>query len=101
MNAREKEIIDLVKDVLLKRLGPSRIILFGSRAKKDHDKHSDFDFAIDCQKPDLSLQRELTEKIDKVRGLYKVDLVYLNSVDEEFRKIILETGELIYEQKGN
>ena len=101
MNAREKEIIDLVKAVLLKRLNPSRIILFGSRAKNDHDKHSDFDFAIDCQKPDISLQRELVEEIDKIRGLYKVDLVYLNAVDQEFKTIILETGELIYESKGN
>jgi len=99
MNLREKDIlqqsIKIIKDVL----NPTRIILFGSRAKKTNDPHADFDFAIDCEKPSISIQREINDRIEKISGLYKVDIVYIPSVDEEFKNIILKTGTTTYEKR--
>ncbi len=100
MVQREQEIINNVKELLVKELNPQKIIHFGSRVKENNGKHSDFDFAIDAPKPDITLERKLNEEIDKICGLYKVDLVYLDSVDEEFKNIILDTGKVIYEKRN-
>ena len=87
-------------DVLKKSLKPSKIIIFGSRAKGDNKKHSDFDFAVDCSRPSIQVEREIDEQIEKFSGLYGVDIVYLGSVDKDFRKIVLKTGRLIYEKRA-
>lgn len=96
MDKRQNELIKVVTDILKRFLKPATIIIFGSRAKKNNELHSDFDFAVDCAKPSLSLEREINEEIDRVSGLYKVDIVYLDSVDKEFKEIILKTGRVLY-----
>ena len=96
---REIEIIEKTIEILKKYFSPSKIILFGSRAQGKHYRHADFDFAIDIKKPSITLQRELHEAIDKISGLYKIDIVYLLSVEEEFKNIILQTGKILYENK--
>jgi len=95
---REKEIIDGVVKVLTGTLTVKKIILFGSRVKGNGGKHADFDFAVDSPKPDISAERRISEKIEAISGLYKVDIVFLNDVDAEFKKIILKTGKVIYER---
>jgi len=101
MDLRHKKIIKSACSILVKSLGPSKIILFGSRAKGSHGRHSDFDFALDCKKPSISTQRRINDEIDKVSGLYKVDIIYLDSVNKEFKDIILKTGKVIYESRRN
>ena len=85
-------------DILKKELDPDRIILFGSRAKERFHKNSDFDIAIDKEEVDIRKRREITEEIEKALGLYKFDLVFLRSVDNSFKNIILKTGRIIYER---
>lgn len=99
MDKRETEIVRATIDILKKHLDLSKVILFGSRAKGNKNKHADFDFAVDSEQPPLSVQREINEEIEKISGLYKVDIVYIPSVDEEFKNIIKETGKLIYEKR--
>ena len=94
----EEHLIAKTKEVLIKRLQPSKIFLFGSRAKKTHSKNSDFDFAVDCKKPDLRLQRQVQEQIEEFSGLFSVDIVYFSSIDEHFKKIIYKSGTIIYER---
>ena len=100
MNPREKEILDQAVEVLKNRLHPSKIFLFGSRAKHQSQKGSDFDLAVDSPKPELRIQRQIREAIEEFSGLYKVDVVYLDHVDQEFREIILKTGKVIYEKRN-
>lgn len=95
---RHTEITYGVIDILKEFLSPLRIIAFGSRAKGNNQKNSDFDFAVDCPRPSLSMMRKIQKNIAKISGLYKVDIVYINSVDEEFKEIILNSGELLYER---
>ena len=100
MDKREKEILEGSVEVLRKYLNPSKIILFGSRAKGNKDRHADFDFAVDSKRPHISVQRKIREDIERTSGLYKVDIVYMLSVDEEFKDIIVKTGQVIYERRS-
>jgi len=48
---------------------------------------------------DIRKHRKIMEDIEKAAGLFKIDIVYLKNVDEEFKKIILNTGKIIYESR--
>lgn len=98
MTQREKEVLKTTINILRKELDPGKIILFGSRAKYKSSINSDFDLALDMEKPDLRKERMLKEKIYDSIGLYSVDLIYLNSVDQKFRDLVLETGRTVYEK---
>lgn len=93
---RESEILNSIINIIVRYLNPNKIILFGSRVKENHSKNADFDVAIDQKKVDIRLERKIKEDIEKSAGLYKVDIVFLNSVDEVFKKLILQTGKVIY-----
>ena len=99
MTAREKEIQEKVVGLLRRYLNPKKIYLFGSRAKGIHRPGSDFDFAVDCEKPSDDQRREIEGMIEAVSGLYTVDVVYLPQVDDDFRDVILKTGRVLYEQR--
>lgn len=96
---REKEILEKSLVILVREFAPKRIYLFGSRAKKEEQTPSDFDFALDCATPTMTEKRLAKELLEKVMGLYSFDLVFLSEVEQGFRKLILETGKIIYEQK--
>lgn len=86
-------------NILVDEFKPETILLFGSRARKKNSKNADFDIAVDTKMPDIRTERKVKEKIEKIAGLYKVDIAYLKSVDEGFREIILKSGKVIYERK--
>ena len=61
---------------------------------------SDIDLCvIGAKELDKRNLRKLKEKIDDISGLYSGDLIFYEKIDEEFKKIILETGKVIYEKK--
>ncbi len=96
----EKKVAYYIKKIVevIKKYNPKKIILFGSRARGDNKVTSDIDIAVDI---DLSFreQRKLKEYIDKVSGLYSVDLIFLPKINEKFRKKILKEGKILYEKK--
>jgi len=96
---REKEIIHNLITLFKKELKPEKILLFGSRSKNDKHLHSDFDIAVTGKKINFRDLRELEEKIDEVSGLYSVDLIFLDSIEEDFKNIVLKTGKVLYERK--
>ena len=98
MNQRENEILKRIIEVLKKHLNPDRVILFGSRTKPEFSRNSDFDLAVDKERVDIRLQRKIKEDIEEVSGLYKVDIIFLNSVDQAFKEIVLKTGKMVYEK---
>jgi predicted nucleotidyltransferase len=95
---RENQIINNSIEIFNKYLHTSKIYLFGSRTKGMSYKNSDFDFAIDGEKPDRRIEREMKDEIEKIAGLYSIDIIYLKDVENDFRNIILKTGEIIYER---
>lgn len=99
MTKRENEIQNEVCKILIDSFHPKQIILFGSRAKGRSSTGSDFDFAIETEtKPRKEKLTFAKEEIEKISGLYKVDIVFLTEVDDDFKQIILETGKVIYEE---
>lgn len=95
---KDKQLLESITRILAKHLHPRRIFLFGSRVKDQAPLHADFDLAVDMERVDVGTHRRIMEELDTVVGLYGVDIVYLQSVDEEFREIVLETGKIVYEQ---
>ncbi len=80
------------------KLNPNKIILFGSRARGNFRKNSDIDIAVDIEL-NFRERRKLKERIYDISGLYSVDLVFLDSIDEKFKEKILEEGRILYEKK--
>jgi uncharacterized protein len=81
---------------VLKVLFPNaKIYLYGSRARGDFHDRSDIDLAL----IDVSQKEELKigEAKTVLEGLwiaYKIDVVDLNHVNEDFRSVILREGVL-------
>ncbi len=94
-NKRLKEILEF----LIKKLDPEKIILFGSRAKGYARSGSDFDLVvIGKAPPDFRTERKLKEELDRIAGIYSVDLLFWDKISSEFRNVILQTGEIVYEK---
>lgn len=93
---REKEVLDKIVSLLKEKLNPGLIMLFGSRVSKKHNNGSDFDIALDGDKIDVREMRKLKEKLEEISGLYKVDLIFLESIDSEFKNIIIRRGKILY-----
>ena len=88
------EIISIIKD----HIRPKRIILFGSRTSGTKKEYSDFDIAIEGVEMDIRKERLLKDALDEKLGIFTVDLINLDKVDQMFKKLVLEKGKIIYEQ---
>lgn len=88
----EKRHIDFIAGILKKNIPDenAKFYVFGSRAKGIYKEYSDIDIAVDLKDKKLSpeiLGKILTEFEDSTLP-YEVDVVDLNSVDEDFKKLI-------------
>jgi predicted nucleotidyltransferase len=77
---------------------PDKIILFGSRAIETAQKYSDFDFAVEGMNISAFQQGEMRDTLDDRMGIYIVDVVNMDEVEDDFKKIILNTGKVVYER---
>lgn len=93
----EKKIISEIVETVVFYLHPARIILFGSRAIGRASRYSDFDIAVENVELDIRKERRLRETLEDRLGIYMVDVIDLARVDIDFKKLILETGRVIYE----
>lgn len=101
MDKVEKIINDVVY-VLVEKLQPEKILLFGSRAKGENKPYSDIDLAVELkQNVDFRLKRKIKELVEDISGIYSVDIVYLNECSENFKNIVYETGKVLYEKSWN
>jgi len=79
----------ILKDLTLSLLGdePLTVILFGSRAREEHHPFSDVDIGLiphgEFEEGKISLLREQVEDLNIP---YKVEIVNLSEVSEEFKK---------------
>lgn len=98
-NAHAERITAILTQYLAENLKPQQIVLFGSRAKGTAQRGSDIDLAvIGGHQPDFRQERKLREKLDQLAGIYSVDLVFLEQMDITFRKMIHDTGKVLYEK---
>ncbi len=80
-----EERFEKIKDYLIKKLDPEVIILFGSRAKGCENYGSDIDIAIKCKDISFREERKIKEEIDKIAGIYSVDIIFINKVSKDFQ----------------
>ncbi|OGJ86628.1 MAG: hypothetical protein A2268_13040 [Candidatus Raymondbacteria bacterium RifOxyA12_full_50_37] len=97
MSPRETFVLESIVSLVRERLHPSRIILFGSRAKGAAGLGADFDLAVDKPGVPFRERRELKDAIESLSGLYSVDLVFMDSLEKGFRELVLSTGRVVYE----
>ncbi|GAB6169581.1 hypothetical protein JCM1393_20410 [Clostridium carnis] len=59
-----------------------KVVLFGSRAKDTYNYNSDIDLGILCDK---KYKGTIAEELDEIVGVYSLDLVFLDSMNEEIK----------------
>jgi uncharacterized protein len=88
-NRDQKTIIEIVTKYLPK----ARIILFGSRARKDNTPQSDIDIALDIgKKIDNLVLSTIKELVEESSIPFTVDVLDLSNVSEELRTNIIKDG---------
>lgn len=95
---QKQELIHTIVNVVNTYLHPKSIILFGSRATGKGKGYADFDIAVEGVKMDIRKERLLKESLDEKLGILTVDLINLDKVYIEFKRLVLEKGKVIYGQ---
>ena len=87
-------ILQAIIKELQKRKNITRAVIFGSRASDDFKYNSDIDLAVYCTG---KLPPGLWVYLDEAAGIYKIDVVDMNSnLDEKLRRRIEEQGVEVY-----
>lgn len=95
---KERELIDSIINIIKGFLHPRKIILFGSRAVGKGKRYADFDIAVEGVEMGIRKERLLKDALDERLGVFTVDLINIDKVDLEFKKLVLDKGKVIYEQ---
>jgi predicted nucleotidyltransferase len=77
---------------------PQKVILFGSRARKDHHETSDFDLSFEGLKSSKEWSRFTTDISYENYTLFDTDLVIFEKMSPEYQKNIREEGVVLYEK---
>lgn len=96
-DTKSQALLDTIIAIIKEHLHPKRIILFGSRAKGQAQEYSDYDIAIQGVDMDIRKDRLLKEALDEKMGIYTVEVVDLDRVDEGFRAMVVKYGKILYE----
>lgn len=95
----EERIIEKIVSAIDKHKAVKRAVIFGSRARGDYRYNSDIDIAIYTDGQACS---GLIDDIDHAAGIYKVDVVDVNSLEnDDFKKSIERDGIEIYRRSIN
>lgn len=86
-----------VVDEAVTRLDPQRVVLFGSRARGDHEARSDYDLAIEAPgATEGEWARFVLDAREGFGALLHLDLVRLDEADEGLRRRVDDEGLLLY-----
>jgi len=89
-----QELLQEIIDVIVRQVHPSRILLYGSRARSSYTLTSDVDIAIDCGEDDFLIQ-----SIDEeIRTLLRIDIVNFRKVNKKLQHEILLDRINLYEK---
>lgn len=83
--------LEIIKTILANNLPKtSKVLVFGSRAGRNAKKFSDLDLAVDLnRKITLSESANLKNDFSNSDLPYFVDILDMNSIDNEFKQAIL------------
>jgi predicted nucleotidyltransferase len=98
--SREDQILTWIRQGLGQyrdELSGYKVVLFGSRARRTHRERSDFDIGVVGDEP-LSLKTyyRISDFLESLPTLYRIDWVDLNRSLEKLRKNALENAVVLY-----
>lgn len=87
-------IINQVKEIILKHTKPNRIYLYGSQANGEAKIGSDIDIAYDA--PDFKSNYLIESEVEKIETLLKIDVKNIAQSEDRFKNRVKESGKVIY-----
>lgn len=86
----EERHLNFIKETLKKYIPnpEAKFYIFGSRAKGKYREYSDVDIAIDSLGLTSSLKSKLELEFENSTFPYEVDIVDLNNIKDNFKKLI-------------
>jgi predicted nucleotidyltransferase len=100
VSKREKDVKCMIQEVLErndKLLKGHSIVLFGSRARGDARRNSDFDIGVVGENPlPLSIFFEMEDQLKALPTLYKIDWVDLNKASHRLKEQALKEAEVLH-----
>ncbi len=98
--SREEVILEAISKGLegfADQLAGHTVVLFGSRARRNHDEKSDFDLGVYGQDPlPLKVFYAIGDYLDNLPTLYRIDWVDLNRADTALREAALRNSVVVY-----
>ena len=93
------KVLSEIKNIAIADKRISKVILFGSRARGDNTPQSDYDIAV-FSDMDAYMQSEFSERIDNIKTLNKIDIVFIKErhIDTELYKNISAEGKIIMDR---
>lgn len=96
----ENQILDLIRNGIrgyANDLAGYKILLFGSRARRNHRERSDFDLGVYGSTPiSLATFYKIGDFLDDLPTLYSIDWVDLNRASAALREDALKNAVIIY-----
>ncbi|WAH36814.1 nucleotidyltransferase family protein [Alicyclobacillus dauci] len=78
-----------------------RVILFGSRAREDHEERSDIDLAVDAPGMDILKWDEVCTYItENSNTLLPIDLIWLQRTTDQLASRIQTEGVVVFEREN-
>lgn len=93
----DDKILSCIRQAARKYPEITKVLLFGSRARGDNQKRSDYDLAVFTQEQPLRQYLSFCNDIDEIDTLYKFDLVLVDEhTNKKLLQNILKDGVVIY-----
>lgn len=93
MNDNTEKYRNIILPIITKHLPNAKVILYGSRARKDAREGSDIDVALDMgKKIDHTVFNKILSDLEGSRLPINYDIVDLYTVSEHMQKEILKDG---------
>jgi len=98
--SREEQILTWIRqglDRYREELSGCTVVLFGSRARRNHRERSDFDIGVIGDKPLLAKDfYRIGDFLESLPTLYRIDWVDLNRASEKLKENALENAAVLY-----
>lgn len=94
------KVLDKIRYISLKYYNINKVILFGSRARRDHTQTSDYDIAVFSNGLSASEQSEFLEEVESIDTLNKIDIIFIQKrhINTEIYKNIVNDGVIIMDK---
>ena len=93
-------VIEQINNISLTYKNIRKVVLFGSRARRDNTPASDYDIAVFSNHMELSEQAKFSDEIENIKTLNKIDVVFIKQrhMNTELYQNIMNDGVIIMDK---